>query len=487
MKTLGLAKVHRLKSIFRLCLCLAVVGIIILGSAERTTAASSATGSLPEIKVFSAEPLTLKDGDSALYTFVVSGATNIQLIEAGAIIKEINSPPDTTLKGTVKGRTTYQIRTGNMDTFNTVLRGSNPSGQREQRLSIVFATKFKPKPAPPPATKTVSDNASTKARLPKWLPPTTSSVPSTLSTTYTRSAHIPSFAQCPSGCNCLTPDEAAGHGFTQKCSEEPCFYAENEAQRYCYSKSKSTKLVIESFTANPVQVAPGEVVVLTWVITGEGDAYLTCGGEKTSVSLKGSMKIRPQQSGCCNLEVSNKDSSDQAKVCVTVVQSKVEVLPPVINSFTASCPQASPAARTVSTCTLSWNVSGPAGTTATISGIGNVGLSGSTQVQAGTYTLYATSAGGSVSKTVEAKMAYVPVPPVINSFTASCPKASPTARTVSTCTLSWNVSGPSGTTVSISGIGTVGLSGSTTVKQGGTYTLTATSAGGSVTRTAQAQ
>jgi hypothetical protein len=58
---------------------------------------------------------------------------------------------------------------------------------------------------------------------------------------------------------------------------------------------------------------------------------------------------------------------------------------------------------------------------------------------------------------------------------------------VRTCTLSWSVTGPAGTTVSITGIGSVGLSGSVRAQRGVSYELTATSSGGSVSRTVQAQ
>lgn len=60
--------------------------------------------------------------------------------------------------------------------------------------------------------------------------------------------------------------------------------------------------------------------------------------------------------------------------------------------------------------------------------------------------------------------------------------------TPGTCTLSWNVTGPAGTTVNIQlGVGVICLSGSKEVQCDGVYTLTATSTGGSVTRTIQAQ
>jgi hypothetical protein len=170
--------------------------------------------------------------------------------------------------------------------------------------------------------------------------------------------------------------------------------------------------VIISFTASQTQVNAGDRVVLNWVITGEGNASLTCGGESQPVSFTGSMVVTPPQSGCCTLTVSNQAGSDQKTVCITVLPPKVtppkvtppKPTPPVINSFSARCPQPSPAARTPGTCTLSWSVTGPAGTTVSITGIGSVGLSGATQVAlGGVYTLTATSPGGSVSRTVQAQ------------------------------------------------------------------------------------
>jgi hypothetical protein len=81
---------------------------------------------------------------------------------------------------------------------------------------------------------------------------------------------------------------------------------------------------ITAFTASSMQVAPGETVMLYWTITGSGDAFLTCGGERRSVPLTGSMAVTPPQSGCCTLSVSNSCGSDQKTQCITVIQ-----LPPI--------------------------------------------------------------------------------------------------------------------------------------------------------------
>jgi len=210
------------------------------------------------------------------------------------------------------------------------------------------------------------------------------------------------------GCNCIGQAGAMPYAAT-KCDIRPCGVDPTGTTfKYCYRKMEPLPITgqvqspgyrkIDFFTANSQQVSAGEQVILNWGITGEGNAYLTCGGEKRAVPLTGSVTVTPPQSGCCTLSITNGENVEEKSVCITVVQQ--QATPPVINSFTASCPRASAVA---SACTLSWSVSGPAGTTVTISGIGSVGLNGSTQVKPGSYTLTATSAGGSTSRTVQAQ------------------------------------------------------------------------------------
>ena len=152
MRKLGLARIFRFKGIFGLCMYLVLVGIIILSAAERTVAAT-ATGSLPVIKVFTGDPLTLPDGGHAVYMFEVYDGTKIQVIEAGEIIDEFNGPPLTTSKGKANGRTTYQILTGDSTKFKTVLSARNGNGKVEKTLEISVDTKRQPKPTSliPPA------------------------------------------------------------------------------------------------------------------------------------------------------------------------------------------------------------------------------------------------------------------------------------------------------------------------------------------------
>jgi len=205
-------------------LCLAVLCSVFLGAADSN--AATAAGSAPDIKVFSADPMTLPDGGSATYQFEVVGATYMQLTEAGAVLREINSPPFTSIKGNAKGQTTNEIRTGDMNTFDAILIARNSAGERKKSLTLSFASKIQP----------LSTDNKTKARTPKWGP--TSITPLTLTPSATRNLPAPQFTSCTEKCNyCLKPDEAAARGFTDKCSEALCYYSpDNQQKWYCYSK-----------------------------------------------------------------------------------------------------------------------------------------------------------------------------------------------------------------------------------------------------------
>jgi hypothetical protein len=229
MDTSKFRRERYLACIFRLCPCLALVGIIILGAADHAAAASA-----PEIKVFSAAPTVLKDGDFAVYTFTVQDATNIQLTENGNIIKDIKGPASSTYEGKAHGMKTYALRTRGSNSVTAILIASNGSGKADKTLTLTYATQLPPQPA----TQTISDNK-TSARTPKWGPQSSNPAVSSQSTSSTYNA--PQFAKCSSDCNaCLTPDEAAAKGYTQKCSEQPCYYSpDNQQKWYCYSKPKT--------------------------------------------------------------------------------------------------------------------------------------------------------------------------------------------------------------------------------------------------------
>jgi len=152
---------------------------------------------------------------------------------------------------------------------------------------------------------------------------------------------------------------------------------------------------------------------------------------------------------------------------------------PIINSFLVN-----PTSITVGeSSTLSWSITDA--TSVTIdNGIGSVALSGTTVVNpttATTYTLTATNSAGSVTASVTVTVLILTGFPIINSFLANPSIIMPIGGS---STLSWSVT--DATTVTIDqGVGTVALSGATTVSPITTtiYTLTATNTVGSVTAT----
>jgi hypothetical protein len=273
MGKLGFARIHRFSGILRLCVCLVLVGTIILGATEGIAAADVAAG-LPVIKVFSGDPLTVPDGGNAVYTFEVYDGTKIQVIENGEIIDEFNGPPSTTSKGKANGRTTNQIRTGSMDSYGTILRASNPNGQQEKKLTIAFATKSKPRTTSliPP----VSDNGTGNKN--RWGPQTSapvSLVSATSSPAFTGSPYVPDYAQCSTECNCLTPDQAAQFGFKQKCSEERCFSDDKQVNSYCYYKTALTGWCCKDGKVTPATQAECKEAGGAWYAT-EADAIKAC-------------------------------------------------------------------------------------------------------------------------------------------------------------------------------------------------------------------
>lgn len=233
MRTSHFSTTGKLPGILGVCVCLALAGSIVFGTDIST--AASAGGSPPEIRAFSADPTTVKDGDSVLYSFEVWNATTVQINEAGDVIKLVKSDPSSSLKGTVKGRTTYQIRLGDGNSFDTVLVASNPAGKRDKKLTIKFATALQVKSTSMGTGQTgATDN---QTRKPKWLAQITPAIASIASGPSTPGVE-PNFYKCPSDCNyCLRPDDAAARGFTQRCSEQPCYYSpDNQQKWYCYSK-----------------------------------------------------------------------------------------------------------------------------------------------------------------------------------------------------------------------------------------------------------
>ncbi|MCJ7655938.1 MAG: hypothetical protein MUO97_11710, partial [Dehalococcoidia bacterium] len=119
MRLSGFGWVHSMNSPLRLCLCLVLVCLIAAGATGCDVGVTNNNAivlSESAIILFEAAPLVLGDGQAALYTFVVKNSKEMQLVEAGDIIKKINNPSAATLKGTAKGNITNAIQMGGSNT-----------------------------------------------------------------------------------------------------------------------------------------------------------------------------------------------------------------------------------------------------------------------------------------------------------------------------------------------------------------------------------
>jgi hypothetical protein len=241
--------------------------------------------------------------------------------------------------------------------------------------------------------------------------------------------------------------------------------------------------VVVQFTVSPSSIGPGEAAILSWEVQNASSVSIDPG--IPAATSAGAEKVAPASTTTYILTASNKAGSTRSTALLTVAgtggipQVPASVLP-VIVSFSASPSSISPGASSV----LSWTTSNATG--AKISGIGNVGASGTTSVNptyTTTYVLEATNGSNSVSaSTAVVVSAYAPPPassslPTILSFTASPSSVAPGGST----TLAWNTL--NATSASIAGFGAVPVTGSLAINTTGTgsitFYLTATNSAGS--------
>ncbi|MGD0353108.1 MAG: hypothetical protein ABSB38_06395 [Dehalococcoidia bacterium] len=225
-------------SVFGLCLYLVLLGLIIVGAAESImpndvySAESAMAGNKPVIQVFKAEPMELDSpASAAVYTFKVKLATNVQISEAGTNIKNISNPSGATLQGTANGLPASSIPTDGSGKFVCTIVASNEYGTNTAALELSIAANLIP------AGQSGSTDNQTKPRTPNWL--LQFSTPSTSTpSTGSKTGSEPVFFTCPSSCEaCLKPEDAASRGYTQRCSDQPCYYSpDNQQKWYCYSE-----------------------------------------------------------------------------------------------------------------------------------------------------------------------------------------------------------------------------------------------------------
>ena len=235
------------------------------------------------------------------------------------------------------------------------------------------------------------------------------------------------------------------------------------------STGAANRAQIVSFSANPSQIIAGQTVTLTWKTNNADSASITGAG---SVPVNGSINVAPLQTTTYILTARNNVNEDTSSITVTVASATggVQLAGCTANPTSISSGQPS---------TLSWS-SVNADTVSIDPGVGSVAKTGSVSVnptQTTTYVVTAMGGGASASCSITVTVGALPV---ISSFTAT-PSSINAGQS---STLQWSVQ--NATSVSISSLGTVSASGTNSVSPAATtvYTLTATNASGSTTKTA---
>ena len=252
MKLSGSRWVRRMNSVLGLCLCLVLICLATAGAIAYTNQsytgvriaqaeplqqnevdyALSAVAGGPVIQVWKAAPMELATADAfAVYTFKVNRATDVSITEAGANIKNINNPSGATLNGTADGLPASAIAADASGQFICTIVATNGNGTATKSLTLSFSKELLATGQRPGQSE--ETGGQTGQRTPQWGPLMRASITSPLSNIINKE---PKFFKCPSDCDhCLKPDEAASKGYTQRCSEELCYYSPPENQKwYCY-------------------------------------------------------------------------------------------------------------------------------------------------------------------------------------------------------------------------------------------------------------
>jgi hypothetical protein len=226
---------------------------------------------------------------------------------------------------------------------------------------------------------------------------------------------------------------------------------------------------IVRFQASPDRVRPGERSNLDWQVTNAESVTITGLG---TVPANGTRAVTPQTTTTYTLTARGRSGTVTATTTIVV-----EAQPrPTFTSCTVS-PLNIMAGESA---TISYSTANA--DTVSISGVGDVDTSGNRVVsptETTTYTLTATSPGGTATCSLTVQVAEEGEEPRVLGFSAN-----PTTITAGqTSALTWRVENAQ--TVQITGLGTVQASGTENVSpsQTTTYTLTATNAAGTTTAT----
>jgi hypothetical protein len=226
---------------------------------------------------------------------------------------------------------------------------------------------------------------------------------------------------------------------------------------------------IVRYTATPTTIRAGQSSVLAWQVQNADTVEITSLG---SVDPRaGTSSVSPPQTTTYKLTARNRTSEVSESVTVVVEQPQVRIL-----SF-----QATPANIGLGqSATLIWQTENAE--TVSISGLGDVAVSGTSPVSPAsdtTYTLTARNRYGEVTAATTVKVTPAPAPRVLTFF------ASPAQILAGEpATLVWQVE--NATKVEVTSLGGVSTAGSQEVSPPTTttYTLTASNSSGQVTATA---
>jgi hypothetical protein len=229
---------------------------------------------------------------------------------------------------------------------------------------------------------------------------------------------------------------------------------------------------IVRFSADPTSIQSGQTTTLVWEVLNADT--VTISGIGNVDPKAGTSTVTLSQTTMFTLTAKNKSGEVNETLTVTVQRPEARIL-----RFMA----APPAIASGEVSTLSWQTENA--TTVTISGIGSVQANASTTVSptaTTTYTLTASNQFGQVSATATVQVTQGPatLAPRILRFAATPVEILPSEQ----ASLVWQVE--NATDVSITGIGNVDPTGTSTVSPADTttYTITAKNGNGQVSATA---
>lgn len=259
---------------------------------------------------------------------------------------------------------------------------------------------------------------------------------------------------------------ADGQSYTFRLTVKDDKGAESRA-RVTVTTAAAPSVKIVRFTANPQMISSGQTTTIVWEVQNADEVTISGLGKVDPKT--GTSTVAPTETTMYTLTAKNKTSEVSETLTVTVQRADARILRFMATPTNISAGEAA---------SLTWETENA--TEVSISGIGTVRPNGTTTVsptQTTTYTLTAKNQYSEISSTVTITVA--PGPRIVR-FTATPTEILPSEQSQ----LVWEVEGA--TEVSISGLGKVDASGTSTVSpaETTTYVLTAKGAQGDVTASA---